>query len=244
MKEHTPETQPMSEDTKTIITVLTLISVPPVGVILMWIWNKWQTWVKLVVTGCTCLPFVFVLMAFALGFFGVIMSEVDNELNPKNDNVMPMNIDPKVNLRSSTTVNSKTTNIFNDVMGGYSVTYDGSKFTSCNPKNTFQKDFTLWALPYECTDGDAPYLFKVSKDDNFEYDSINPTEKSIMVDGIKGIQRTYNFTEADGPLYELGQLTVINVKSPKRSNITIEMAGSSSEDMARTSELLAGFKWN
>jgi len=40
----------VSEDTKTIVTVLLLIFFMPVGFILMWFWTKWKVWVKLLVT--------------------------------------------------------------------------------------------------------------------------------------------------------------------------------------------------
>lgn len=62
------QNQGMSEDTKTIITVLLLIFVFPVGVIMMWVWMKWPTWVKILIT----LPMIGLLLliigAFAAGF--------------------------------------------------------------------------------------------------------------------------------------------------------------------------------
>lgn len=40
----------MSTDTKTIITILLLIFVYPVGLILMWAWTGWKTWVKILIS--------------------------------------------------------------------------------------------------------------------------------------------------------------------------------------------------
>ncbi|QQG40966.1 MAG: hypothetical protein HYV37_01435 [Candidatus Levyibacteriota bacterium] len=64
----TNQNQGMSEDTKTIITVLLLIFVFPVGVILMWVWMKWPTWVKILITLVMILPLLVVIGAVsALG---------------------------------------------------------------------------------------------------------------------------------------------------------------------------------
>lgn len=39
----------LSDDTKTLITVLLLVFVYPVGLIMMFVWMKWRWWVKLLV---------------------------------------------------------------------------------------------------------------------------------------------------------------------------------------------------
>lgn len=54
----------MPEDTKTLITILLLVFVFPVGFILMWVWTKWKLWVKLLIT----IP----IILFMLGMVGVI----------------------------------------------------------------------------------------------------------------------------------------------------------------------------
>ena len=49
----TPATHPTSgtsQDTRTIVTVLLLILVFPVGFFLMWFWSKWKIWVKILVS--------------------------------------------------------------------------------------------------------------------------------------------------------------------------------------------------
>lgn len=40
----------MSEDTKSLITVLLLIFAFPVGLLVMWFWVKWRLWVKLLIS--------------------------------------------------------------------------------------------------------------------------------------------------------------------------------------------------
>lgn len=58
----------LSEDAKTIITILLLIFVFPIGIIMMWIWMKWPVWVKILVTLVVALPFLIVIGAVsALG---------------------------------------------------------------------------------------------------------------------------------------------------------------------------------
>lgn len=42
--------QGMSNDTRTIVTVLLLIFVFPVGLIVMWVWPRWPGWVKLLIS--------------------------------------------------------------------------------------------------------------------------------------------------------------------------------------------------
>lgn len=44
-----PVRQGTSEDTKTLVTVLLLIFVTPIGLLVMFFWPKWKWWVKLLV---------------------------------------------------------------------------------------------------------------------------------------------------------------------------------------------------
>jgi hypothetical protein len=247
MKEYTPETPPMSEDTKTIITVLTLISIPPVGVVLMWIWNKWQTWVKVVVTGCTCLPFILIFIAYMLGFFGFIMSEVEKETADTLRNNPVESTQSSIKSTVATSNNNKIVNVFNDVSGGYSVTYDGEKLVSCNADGSFQKELILFDISHECTIGDALYVVRISKNSEPFSASQNLIKtEDILIDGVKGIKKTYSFTEEDGPLYELGGLVVVSVKAPSKNGdlINIQVAGNTKEDEVLFNEIISGFKWN
>lgn len=40
----------MSDDSKTLVTVLLLFFAYPVGLILMWVWTKWKLWIKILIT--------------------------------------------------------------------------------------------------------------------------------------------------------------------------------------------------
>lgn len=51
--------QGLSYDTKTIITVLCLLVFYPAGVILMFMWMKWPTWVKTLIL----IPVIFLIIA-------------------------------------------------------------------------------------------------------------------------------------------------------------------------------------
>lgn len=53
--------QQPQNNTPTIVTVLLLIFLPPIGVIVMWLWPKWKVWVKVLVT------IVPVLLMFVVG---------------------------------------------------------------------------------------------------------------------------------------------------------------------------------
>jgi hypothetical protein len=67
----------MSQDTKTIITVLCLVIAYPVGLILMFVWMKWPWWVKLL-----CL-LIFILPALIiLSVLGVVLAAVLVSVNP------------------------------------------------------------------------------------------------------------------------------------------------------------------
>lgn len=50
MPTKTTQSKGMSDDTKTLITVLLLIFVNPIGVVFMWVWMKWQSWIKILIT--------------------------------------------------------------------------------------------------------------------------------------------------------------------------------------------------
>ncbi len=50
----------MSEDSKTLVTVLLLFLLYPVGLVLMWVWTKWKLWVKIILT--LPLPLMFLMI--------------------------------------------------------------------------------------------------------------------------------------------------------------------------------------
>lgn len=61
-----------SHDTKTIITVLLLVFLYPIGVIVMWFWPKWKAWVKILIS----LPILLFL------FFIILLPVVLIAINP------------------------------------------------------------------------------------------------------------------------------------------------------------------
>jgi len=58
-----PASTGMSDDTKTIVTVVLLVFVFPIGFFFMWFWAKWKAWVKLLVTVIGCLPFIIIILS-------------------------------------------------------------------------------------------------------------------------------------------------------------------------------------
>lgn len=62
----------LSYDAKTIIVILTLILVYPVGVILMLIWMDWNKWLKIILTIplviCLIVPIILLILAGAMFF--------------------------------------------------------------------------------------------------------------------------------------------------------------------------------
>lgn len=68
----------MSADTKTIIVVLLLIFIYPLGALFMWIWMKWwPMWVRILLT----LPFILGILClfFGLTMAGIIMRRAVQE---------------------------------------------------------------------------------------------------------------------------------------------------------------------
>lgn len=66
-----------SDDTRTIVTILLLLFVYPVGLILMWFWSRWKVWVKLLVTVFTLLPYI-LLLFMMIGAIGIGLLAVTN----------------------------------------------------------------------------------------------------------------------------------------------------------------------
>lgn len=64
-----------SEDTKTIITVLLLLFVTPIGIIVMWFWPKWKLWVKLLIS----IPTVLFSLFIAGVFFAAVLVSINTQ---------------------------------------------------------------------------------------------------------------------------------------------------------------------
>lgn len=76
----TRQTEGMSDDTKTIVTILLLLFATPVGIILMWVWTKWATWIKVVVT---VIPIIFftLIMFFVLALVALVVPAAQKSRN-------------------------------------------------------------------------------------------------------------------------------------------------------------------
>jgi hypothetical protein len=63
-----------SEDTRTVVTVLLLLFFTPAGLILMWVWTKWKTWLKVLITALVVIPLILFFTAIA-ALFGLAASQ-------------------------------------------------------------------------------------------------------------------------------------------------------------------------
>lgn len=79
----TETNQGLSQDTKTIVTVLLLIFVYPVGLILMIFWVKWARWIKFLVA----LP---ATLLFLLFFGGLLLAGVNPSAQIEKANKIKM----------------------------------------------------------------------------------------------------------------------------------------------------------
>lgn len=70
----------MSEDTKTLITVLLLLFAYPIGLVLMFIWTKWPKWLKIILT----LPIFLAIFAIIMAVFIAAAVVTQNKNNPTN----------------------------------------------------------------------------------------------------------------------------------------------------------------
>ena len=56
----------LSEDTKTVVVIVTLLLAYPVGLILTWLWMKWPAWVKVILALPVILGLLFILTLVVL----------------------------------------------------------------------------------------------------------------------------------------------------------------------------------
>lgn len=73
-----------SESTKTIVTILLLLFVTPIGVIVMWFWPKWKTWVKVLITLLCLIPFAIIFLAI-MGTVALIAVNPSTQFAKAND---------------------------------------------------------------------------------------------------------------------------------------------------------------
>jgi len=77
------DTNELSNDTKTLITVICLVTVYPVGLILMFVWMRWNKWLKFLVAfpGIFALVIPFLLIMVV----GVVMMRLGGDLINSNE---------------------------------------------------------------------------------------------------------------------------------------------------------------
>jgi hypothetical protein len=67
-QKRTAENTELSNDTKTIITVLCLFLFYPLGLILTWVWMRWPKWLKVIITLPLLMAALGILLALFIGF--------------------------------------------------------------------------------------------------------------------------------------------------------------------------------
>ena len=249
MENQTTQNPPLSEDTKSIITVLVLLTLPPIGVVIMWVWTKWKLWMKALITGCTCLPLV--LIFFFLLFVIVFGDDSNRVTQAENSRIQSQTVDypGKVTINNSTS-NSISNNFvsYSDTSGGYKVSYSGDDLKNCN-EMSYSAKLILYKAPFTCSGAsDAPYLIRVSTEPlNADYfgDPKRLLTNEIVIDGAKGTSYTYTFNEEDGPLMSIGKQGVIVLENPYKENkfVVIEMYGDDPMDQVIFTKFLASFEW-
>lgn len=80
MQENTGE-EPKNKD---MLTVVFLVFLPPLGIILMWVWTNWKSWIKMVITLVGCLPFFIGTIAF---FVYLISQNVSDDIISQRNNL-------------------------------------------------------------------------------------------------------------------------------------------------------------
>ena len=241
---HTPKpTTEMTEDTKSVITVLLLLTITPVGIVLMWVWTKWQTWVKALVTGCTCLPIILFIMIMIIG---IIASADEVEKNnrvplaPSSTVSSSTNNSYSVNGNNVNTTTVNNLSVYTDVTAGYTVSYSGDDLVNCID-NSYSPTLTLYlkenigACSYEPT---LPYAVKVSTqksgDDYLPYDG--GEKATITLDGYDADMYTYSMAG--------GKTSIIMAKSPSSNKVVIiELNSANSAEQAILDDFIANFSW-
>jgi hypothetical protein len=232
-----PSTE-MTEDTKSVITVLLLLTVTPIGIVLMWVWTKWQTWVKALITGCTCLPMILFVIIMAIV---IVAAESDKNNHPGapkptwNTSSSSNNYQLEDINVSNVTVNNLVTST--DLSVGYSVSYSKDSLLNCI-EGPFSKTLTLYAPENieACSyDPSLPYAVRISTvrmRDEYQPFSQNSVKDTIMLDGMSADRYVY------------GDQTIIMAESPSSHKIVvIEVNYDASVDQEVLEAFLANFKW-
>lgn len=94
-----------SHDTKTIITVLLLVFLSPIGLIVMWFWSKWKLWVKILIS----LPVVLFLFFIILVPVVLVAINPAKQLSQANNTVRQSDINAILNASNQYMVDNKGT---------------------------------------------------------------------------------------------------------------------------------------
>lgn len=74
----------LSEDTKTIITILLLIFTFPIGIIMMWVWMKWPKWLKVLLTSLLIIPIILAIIGIIAVIFLVLKPKPTTDFLPES----------------------------------------------------------------------------------------------------------------------------------------------------------------
>lgn len=94
-----PIVQSSGDDTRTIVTILLLFFFYPIGLIVMWFWARWKSWVKILIS----LPIVFLIIIFVLAVIAAVLNPERTEVTPKGTST---NSETKAKAGASCSINS------------------------------------------------------------------------------------------------------------------------------------------
>lgn len=127
---------------------------------------------------------------------------------------------------------------------GYSVKYPGDKFVSCE-NITEDTGLRLWKVPFDCPYAhDVPYKIGVVIYKTGEYKEYKTpaTTEELTIDEVKAIKKTYQYTEADGPLFSAKGSTEV-VITRRNNTYLIQFLGVEQENLAIFDQILSTFRF-
>jgi len=257
-----------SNDTRTIVTVLCLLFLFPIGLILMWFWSEWKLWIKLLIT---ILPVALILFAiisvftiFNFVYPRILFNKIPN-LNDaekvcmtkcyrnKDQEKCLLSCLPPETLTgtpnpsapsSSSQLNTSNWKTYTNTVYNFTLKYPSDRLESCNPKPT-SDGIKLWMAPFDCPVAhDAPYeiaIIAMNKENYREYKTPFSTE-TITISGINSTKKVYKYTNEDGPLANFREGTELVI--PQNNNvIKIQFLGDSSEKKNLFDQILSTFQF-
>jgi hypothetical protein len=94
-----PMAQSSGDDTRTIVTILLLFFSYPIGLIVMWFWARWKSWVKILVS----LPVIFIVLILILAVLAAALNPEKTKTTPKG---ATSNTETKAKAGASCFINS------------------------------------------------------------------------------------------------------------------------------------------